>query len=96
MNEKYIQMLRDAIQQAHHCVSRYAQAVAVKEEVNGQIVWEGKVEVFDLAAHPKARQCYAWSFKDDKGRLQYVTFLRLAPIETAQAAVKAFLVSHAK
>lgn len=91
MNEKYIQCLRDVIQQTHHCVSRYAQAVSVKEELNGQVLWEGKVEVFDLAAHPTARQCYGWSYKDDKCRLQYVTFLRLAPTETAQAAVKAFL-----
>lgn len=90
MNEKYIQSLREAIQKNHGCISRYAQTVAVKEERDGKVVWEGKVEVFDLAGNPKAAQCYAWGHKDADGRWQYVTMLKAAPVDSALKAVAAF------
>lgn len=88
MNEKYIQALRDAIQTTHGCPSRYAQSAAVKEETNGKIVWEGKVEVFDLARHPKAQHCYAWGYKDADGRWQYVTVLKVPPVDSPLKAVQ--------
>jgi hypothetical protein len=95
MNEKYIQSLRDAIQKKHGCISRYAQTVAVKEEADGALPeWQGNVEVFDLANHPQARQCYAWSYKDDTGRLQYVTVLS-PPIKSAAEAVRSHLQNQA-
>ena len=94
MNEKYIQALRDAIQKTHGCVSRYSQTVAVKEESNGQTVWEGNVEVFDLGGHSQARQCYAWWFKDADGHLQYVTVLKTGPVDAARKAVQGFLTSR--
>ncbi|HUO10247.1 MAG TPA: hypothetical protein VM008_18215 [Phycisphaerae bacterium] len=90
MNEKYIQSLRDAIQKKHGCISRYAQTVAVKDEREGKVVWEGKVEVFDLAGHAKAAQCFAWGYKDEEGRWQYVTVLKVAPVDSALKAVVAF------
>ena len=96
MNEKYIQELRDAIRQTHGCASRYAQAVPIKEEFNGETVWDGNVEVFDLAGHPTARQCYAWGFKDDWGRWQYVAVLKLSPVDSPRKAVQAYIVSRQK
>jgi hypothetical protein len=96
MNEKYIQSLRDAIQKKHGCISRYAQTVAINEAA-GEFspAWQGNVEVFDLANHPQARQCYAWSYKDDTGRLQYVTVLS-PPIKSAAEAVRSQLQGEAK
>lgn len=88
MNEKYIQFLRNTIQTKHGCISRYVQTVAVKIEANGQNGWQGSVEVFDLAGHPQARQCYAWGFKDDAGHWQYVAILKMPPIDTPQKAVE--------
>ncbi len=83
MNEKYIQMLRDTIKAKHGCVSRYSETIAVKEELDGKTIWEGKVEVFDLAGHPKAAQAYAWGYDDHDGRKQYVTVLKATPIDSA-------------
>jgi len=54
------------------------------------------VEVFDLAGHATARQCYAWRFKDDEGRWQYVAVLKVNPIETPISAVRAFIISQQK
>lgn len=96
MNEPYIQALRDAIRKTHGCASRYARAEAVKEEFNGKTVWEGTVEVFDLAGHHKAHQCYAWGYKDDDGRWQYVAVLRTPPVDSPRQAVQAFIVTLKK
>ena len=96
MNEKYIQTLRDAIRAKHGCVSRYSQTVSVKEELNGKTVWDGKVEVFDLAGHPKAAQAYAWGYEDQDGRKQYVTMLKVAPVDSAQRAIQAFVTNPQK
>ena len=96
MNEPYIQALRDAIQHTHGCASRYVETKPVKEVFEGKTVWEGNVEVFDLAGHPKARQCYAWGYKDDEGRWQYVAVLRTPPVDSACQAVQAFIVSKSR
>ena len=90
MNEKYIQSLRDTIQKTHGCISRYVQTVPVKDEREGKVMWEGRVEVFDLAGHPKAAQCFAWGHKDEEGRWQYVTMLKVAPVDSPLKAVVAF------
>lgn len=37
----------------------------VREMHNGQTVWDGIVEVFDLTGHPKANRIYAWSHDTD-------------------------------
>ena len=42
---------------------RAMQTVAVKEERDGETVWEGKVEVFGLWRGIRRRaQCYAWGY----------------------------------
>ena len=91
MNEPYIQALRDAIQRIHGCASRYSHRAPVKEEFNGQTLWEGTVEVFDLAAHPVAIQCYAWGYKDDSGKWDYVAVLKTPEVFSPRRAVQTFI-----
>ena len=94
MNEKYIQALRDAIRHMHGCVSRYIETVPVKEDFKGQAAWEGDVEIFDLAGHPKARQCYAWGYQDDAGKWQYVAILKIHPADSPENAVRTYMLSQ--
>ena len=96
MNEKYIQALRDAIRHSHGCASRYVETVPVKEEFGGQIVWDGDVAIFDLAGHPEGHQCYAWGFRDDSGKWQYVTVLKVHPADTPRKAVQAYITTQHK
>ena len=55
-------------------------------------VWEGVVESFALAGHPKANRCYAWSYKD-KGETQYVNALEIPPVVSPETAVRAAILS---
>ena len=94
MNQKYIQALRDAIRHTHGCASRYGKTVPVKEVFNGKTVWGGDVEVFDLAGHPKATQCYAWGLQDDAGKWQYVAVLKVDPVDSPHKAVQAYILAQ--
>ena len=94
MNEKYIDALQDAIQNTHGCASRHVGTIAVEEAFQGETVWQGDVEVFDLIGHPKASQSYAWGFHDDAGKWLYVAVLKVAKVDTPRKAVQAYILSH--
>lgn len=91
----YIEFLADAIQKLHGCAATYVETVPVVERFEGQTVWQGKVEVFELAGHSRATFCYAWGFQDS-GEMKAVTVLALPPISTALNAVQAFIASTVK
>ncbi|HWF14088.1 MAG TPA: hypothetical protein VG272_10165 [Candidatus Acidoferrales bacterium] len=68
----------------------------VKETFQGKTIWEGIVEVFELKGHPQTERVYAWSHDTDdpKKPKRHVTVLHIAPILSAEAAVKAAIVQE--
>ena len=84
------------IRRLHGVESKYVQSVPVKEMFQGKTVWEGVVEVFELVGHPKAPRVYAWSHDTDdpKKPKRHVTVLHIAPILSAEAAVKAAIIQE--
>jgi hypothetical protein len=94
----YIGEIQAVISNLHGCDSKYLETVPIIEEFNGQTVWEGEVEVFELIGHPKAERCYAWGHatgENDQAR-RYVTVLELPPVDSPQTAVRAGVVSEIK
>jgi hypothetical protein len=89
----YIEFLADAIRKLHGCPATYVETIPVSETFNGQIVWQGKVEVFQLVGHPQASFCYAWGFENDSGEMKAVTVLALPPVDSALKAVQVFIAS---
>ena len=96
MNADYIQAVQDAIRHMHGCASRHVATVPVLEAFQGKTVWQGDVEVFDLDGHPKACQCFAWGYQDDKGKWQYVGVLALPPVASPAEAVRAYILMQGK
>ena len=92
----YIEELKKIILRLHGVESRHIESVSVKEVFQGKTVWEGVVEVFELIGHPKASQLYAWSHNTDDPKMpkRHVTVLQIAPILSAEAAVKAAIVQE--
>ncbi len=80
----------------HGCKAVHVSTVPVKETFDGQTVWEGEVEVFNVSGHPRAFQCYAWAYQGDDGRTKYTAVLRLPPVQSPQDAVKAAIVAQVK
>jgi hypothetical protein len=91
-----IEELKDVIRKLHGVESTHRESVPVKEVFNGETVWEGIVEVFDLIGHPKAATVYAWTNEtgDPENPKHHVTVLHLGPIRSAAEAVKAAIVQE--
>ena len=81
---------KDLIRELHGTEATHVETVLVKETFQGQTVWEGDVEVFDLADHPKASRVYAWSHDTDdpESPRQHVTVLQIPPATTPLRAVQ--------
>jgi hypothetical protein len=91
---EYTSKLQIAVQRIFNCAAAFRETVAIREEVDGKVLWEGEVKVFDLVGHPKAKRCYAWTHPNNKNRT--VALLEIPPVTTALAAVKASLVAESK
>ena len=91
----YIEELQAVIRKLHGSESTHVETVPVVETFNGQTVWEGEVEVFDLLDHPTASRIYAWSHDTDdpNNPRRHVTVLHLPPAITPRKAVQASIVS---
>lgn len=92
----YLTEIRQAIRHLHGCESRHIETVPVKEVFKGQIVWEGDVDVFDLANHPKAKRAYAWGYPNGRGGLEVVAVLEIPPVESPVTAVRAAIAAQAR
>lgn len=94
----YIQELQDAIHRLHGATATHVQSVPVTEKHKGKTVWDGVVEVFDLAGHPKANRIYAWAHDTDDPQhpRRHVTVLHIPPVVSPQTAVQAVIVQEYK
>lgn len=85
--------LRRAVEGLHDCSATFQAEEAVTETHEGQAVWDGVVHVFGLEAHPQAATCYAWSSPvDGSGKRRIYAVLKLPPVDSAAAAVRASIV----
>lgn len=92
----YIEELRSVIRQLHGVESRHLDSVPVKEMFQGQTVWEGVVEVFELIGHPTAERLYAWTHETDDpaNPRRHITVLHSHPIKSAEDAVRAVIIQE--
>ena len=94
----YIAELQAAFLKLHGCDATYLETVPVVEEFQGQTIWQGDVEVFELQGHPKATRGYGWGHvtgEHDQGR-RYFTILELPPVDSPQAAVRAAIAAEVR
>ena len=92
----YIEELQDAINRLHGCQADYLETVPVREVFQGEVVWQGDVEVFEIRGHQTAKRCYAWAHDTDNTGKRFVAVLELPPVDSAQSAVKAAIVEEYK
>jgi hypothetical protein len=83
--EDYYARLQAVIMRLHKCGAIWHESIPVKEIFNGQTLWDGEVEVFDLFDHPRAKRCYAWTYDEPE---KFITVLELPPVTDAQSAVR--------
>ena len=88
-----IEELKGVIHKLHGATATHRESVPVKETFNGETVWEGIVEVFDLHGHPKANKAYAWSQDADNPDkpTYHFTVLHIPPAVSPETAVRAVI-----
>src|SRR5438477_1529783 len=90
-----IDELQDVIRRLHGSESSHVETVPVKETFQGQTVWEGEVEVFDLHDHPDAPRVYAWAHEtEDADKQRHVTVLHIPPVVSPETAVRAAIIQE--
>lgn len=89
-------LLQRVIQQRHRCEAIHRESVHVHEVLDGQTIWEGNVEVFDLKDHAEAERCYAWSHREEgmnghvlnSENMRLITVLGKRPVDSPEMAVR--------
>ena len=79
----------------HGCESRFVVSKPVREMFQGQTAWEGIVSQFDLIDHPKAKTCYAWTYRDGE-KMRALAVLELPPVDSPETAVKVAIAAEAR
>jgi hypothetical protein len=92
----YLAELRATIRRLYRCQASHSRTEAVKEIVNGKVMWEGNVEVFALLGHDEALRCYAWGHLPEEGRWEVTTVLAIPPVVSASSAVIAAFIARVK
>jgi hypothetical protein len=94
--QETVERLRRAVEQRHQCSAVHARTVPVHEQVDGQTIWQGEVEVFDITSHPQAKHCYAWIQNEaDNSQERIFAILDAPPVDSPQAAVRANMSAQA-
>jgi hypothetical protein len=89
--------LEKAILDLHGCKSIWVESVPVKEVFEGETVWEGVAQVFDLIDHPKAERCYAWSHElEGSKKRRFFAVLHQGKVDSPEKAVRAAIVQGHK
>jgi hypothetical protein len=92
---RYKLSLIQAFLDLHECVAVWVETVPVIESFQGQTVWDGDVEVFELIGRPKASSGYAWAYDKAKGS-EIVAVLELPPVISPKTVVQAAIVGKLK
>lgn len=88
-DSEYIEKLQNVIFQRHACESSWVESLPVHDVYQGQIIWNGLVEVFSLSGHPKARIAYAWIDQEERRDTRELveTVLGIPPVDSPLSAV---------
>jgi len=92
-SEVSIEALQKAILDLHGCKATWIESVPVKEVFEGETVWEGVVQVFDLIDHRKAKRCYAWSYQlEGSKKRRFLAVLHQGVVDSPEKPVRAAIV----
>ena len=95
MSER-IDAIKQAVEKTEKCRATHVESVVVRDKYEGETVWEGVVETFQLHEHPRAKRAYAWRRRQGSGEKredEFTVVIGVPPINSAQDAVRAAIVA---
>jgi hypothetical protein len=91
-----IPALQRALRRMHGCDSRHVATIYVHEKYDGETVWRGDVEVFDLVGHAESPRAYVWSEAKADRKRRFFVMLHVSPVTSPAKAIHASVLSSAK
>ena len=73
--------------------ARHVASTAVIEIFEGDLIWEGVVETFEVTCNPNVKRCYGFTYREDDS-LGYATIAETDEVNSPKMAVKAFIASR--
>jgi hypothetical protein len=83
----YLEPLKRFVEYVLHCDAKWLGSLPVSELFPGELIRDGKVELFKLRGHREAKRAYAWVEGSQDETARFVTVLEIDPVESAEAAV---------
>ena len=91
---EYRESVQEAIENRAKCPAVYLNTQPIRFSMDGKVLWDGKVEIFQLKGHPQAQQAFGWGYENKMKKMEYVTIIGIPPLDTAMAAVKGYVASR--
>lgn len=92
-----LRALVDAVENLHRVKASFVRSIKVQERFQGATVWRGLVSLFELTGHPTASLCYAWSSAvEGSNKRRFYAVLKIPPVDSPEAAVRAAIVADHK
>ena len=95
----YIHGLAEAIRKTHGVpAARHIGTVPIQEMFQGEVAWQGEVEVFPVDHPSGAIRCYGWGYplNEFPTRHQYVCVLGIGPVDSPINAVRVAICAQAE
>jgi hypothetical protein len=73
-------------------IARHVTSTAVIEIFEGNLVWEGVVETFDVACNPNVKRCYGFIYRENDS-VGYATIIETDAVNSPEMAVTTFITS---
>jgi hypothetical protein len=86
-----INSLENAIRWLYKCEAAHLKTVFVDERFEGQIIWQGEVEVFQIDGLPRVSRCYVIKMEGDDGEISPVFLLDQWPVTSPKTAVQTLI-----
>ena len=91
---EYRESVQEAIENRAKCPAVYQGTQPIKFSMDGKVLFDGKVEVFQLKDHPQAKLAFGWGFENKIKKMEYVTVMGIPPLDTPLAAVKGYVAAR--
>jgi hypothetical protein len=90
--------LKQAVESEHGGTATFLQSVPIHESLGGRTVWNGAVQVYELAGSPSgATRAYAWSSTvEGSTKRRFFAMLHAGPVTSPREAVRAILLAEHK
>jgi hypothetical protein len=86
-----IRSLENAIRRLHRCGVVHVKTVFVDERFEGQTMWQGDVEVFEVFGIARVNHCYVIPYPERGGEFRPVFLLSQWPVTSPQTAVQTMI-----